>query len=291
MPKTWFITGASRGLGAAIAKSALKAGDNVVATARVPASIAQRIGPNDQQLHAVPLAVEDSVQASAAVSAGLSRFGQIDFLVNNAGFGYYGFFEESTPDEVSELFATNLFGVLNVTRAVLPHMRSRRAGRIFNLSSLGGLVGAQLGSLYCASKFALEGFSESLAKEIAPFGIFVTIVEPGPFRTEFLSPQSIRKSRLAIPDYESRRAALLAGVAERNGRQPGDPERLAQALITLARTPTPPLRFLAGEVANAVVEEKLAGMRGDFDAWRELSLSTDGIFDATGIGGMFEQIR
>jgi NAD(P)-dependent dehydrogenase (short-subunit alcohol dehydrogenase family) len=137
----------------------------------------------------------------------------------------------------------------------------------------------------------VEGFSESLAKEIAPFGISVTIVEPGPFRTEFLAPRSISKARLSIPDYESRRAALLAGVEQRNGRQPGDPGRLAHALVTLARSPVPPLRFLAGALANAAANEKLAAMRSEFDAWRELSLSTDGTFDAVGLSGLSEQMR
>ena len=291
MPKTWFVTGASRGLGAEIVRAAMRGGDQVIAAARHPTAITDNLAPNADRLLPVELDVTDAAAARAAVDAAVSRFGAIDVLVNNAGYGHYGFFEESTIDDAKGQMATNLFGVLYVTWAVLPCMRAARKGRIFNLSSLGGLIGAQFGSLYCATKFAVEGFSESLAKEVAQFGIHVTIVEPGPFRTDFLTPRSIRFGQERIADYDERRAALLAGVEERNGRQPGDPAKLAEAIVSLAETDTPPLRFIAGAVAVSTVETKLASMRAELDRWRQLSLSTDANFDDAGIiGGVMAQI-
>jgi NAD(P)-dependent dehydrogenase (short-subunit alcohol dehydrogenase family) len=292
MLKTWFITGASRGLGAEIVRAAMRAGDQVIAGARNPKAVPDKLGRNSDQLLTVALDVTDASATRAAVDAALSRFGAIDVLVNNAGYGHYGFFEESTIDDAKDQLATNLLGVLYVTWAILPAMRAARKGRIFNLSSLGGLIGAQLGSLYCATKFALEGFSESLAKEVAPFGIHVTIVEPGPFRTDFLTPRSIRFGQKRIADYDDRRAALLAGVEERNGRQPGDPARLAEAIVSLAETHTPPLRFLAGSVAVSAAEAKLASMRDEFDRWRQLSVSTDGNYsDSASIDSMMAHMN
>ena len=291
MPKTWFVTGASRGLGAEIVRAAVRAGDQVIAAARNTKAVTDNLGSGSDRVLAVELDVSDAAAARAAVDTALSRFGAIDVLVNNAGYGHYGFFEESTSEDAKGQIATNLCGVLYVTWAVLPSMRAARKGRIFNLSSLGGLIGAQLGSLYCATKFAVEGFSESLAKEVAPFGIHVTIVEPGPFRTDFLTPRSIRIGQKRIADYDDRRAALLAGIEERNGRQPGDPAKLAEAIVSLAQTDMPPLRFVAGSVAVNAVGAKLASMRDELDRWRQLSVSTDGNFaDGTSIGSMMAQI-
>jgi NAD(P)-dependent dehydrogenase (short-subunit alcohol dehydrogenase family) len=279
MAITWFITGASRGLGAEIVHAAVRAGDQVVAGARHPETVGSRLEPYGSQILQVRLDVADSAQVRSSVDAALSRFGTIDILVNNAGYGHYGFFEESSIDDARDQIATNFLGVLQVTWAVLPVMRAARKGRIFNLSSLGGLIGGQLASLYCATKFAVEGFSESLAKEVAPFGIHVTIVEPGPFRTDFLTARSLRFANKRIADYDDRRAALLAGIQERNGRQPGDPAKLAEAIVSLAKTDKPPLRFVAGSVALSAAEEKLADMHNEFDRWHQLSISTDGTFD------------
>lgn len=291
MGTTWFITGANRGLGAALVNAALRAGDQVVAAARNWDAVADTPAADSDPLLRVQLDVTDAAQARAAAAAAVSRFGAIDVLVNNAGYGHYGFFEESTVDDARNQVATNLFGVLNVTWAALPLMRAARKGWIFNLSSLGGLVGAQLGSLYCATKFAVEGFSESLAKEVAPFGIHVTIVEPGPFRTEFLTTRSLRLGKNPIADYDDRRATLLSGIEERNGRQPGDPAKLAEAIVSLSKTAEPPLRFLAGSVAFRAAEEKIAGMRSEFERWRQLSLSTDGTFsDTASVASVVAQI-
>jgi NAD(P)-dependent dehydrogenase (short-subunit alcohol dehydrogenase family) len=285
MQKTWFVTGASRGFGAEIAKAAVRSGDRVVATARKRTALVDGLGPDSDQLMSVELDVTESAQAGKAVGAAISRFGGIDVLVNNAGYGHMGFFEEMTIEDVQQQFATNLFGVFNVTWAALPGMRAARKGRIFNISSLGGLLGVQFGSLYCGSKFALEGFSECLSKEISPFGLFVTIVEPGPFRTDFLTPESARFQGKPIADYDNRRAQIQVGFEERNGLQPGDPAKLAEAIIRLADEPNPPLRFIAGTVAFNAAEEKLAGMRAEFEKWKKLSLSTDGDYTDSSLGG------
>ena len=276
MQKTWFITGAGRGLGVQIAKAAMRAGDRVVATARKRASINESLGPDSDQLLSVALEVTAADRVQAAVDAAVSRFGTIDVLVNNAGYGHIGFFEETTNEDVQAQFAANLFGVLNVTRAALPVMRSARKGRIFNISSIAGLRGTDFASLYCASKFALEGFSESLAKEIAPFGLFVTIVEPGPFRTDFLTGESLRFGGHPVADYDDRRTRLRTSFEQRNGRQPGDPARLADAMVRLANEAEPPMRFLAGAFAVDTADAKLAAMQAEFDRWRRLAVSTDG---------------
>ena len=290
-PKTWFITGASRGLGLEIVKAAIQTGDRVVAAARKRSSITARLGPDSDQLLSLELDVTRPAQARAGVESAIARFESIDVLVNNAGFGHYGFFEESTIDEARAQFETNLFGVFNVTWAALPAMRSARKGHILNVSSLGGLLGGAMASLYCATKFAVEGFSESLAKEVAAFGVSVTIVEPGPFRTEFLTPESLRLAHNPIADYNDRRAAILAGIDQRNGNQPGDPEKLANALMRLANDASPPMRFLAGSIALSAAEEKLATMGVELNNWRPLSVSTDGLFGNSNVGNLQSLIR
>jgi len=276
MQKTWFITGASRGLGVEIAKAALKAGDRLVATGRKRASVNDSLGPDSNQLLSVELDVTDAYQAQAAVDAAVSRFGAIDVLVNNAGYGHMGFFEENTIENAHDQFATNLFGAFNVTWAALPTMRSARKGRIFNISSLAGFYGVEFGSLYCASKFALEGFSESLSNEVKPFGLFVTIVEPGPFRTDFLTDESLRIGDKLVADYDDRRTQRRTSFKQRNGQQQGDPAKLAKAIVLLASETEPPLRFIAGSTAVDAVEGKLTHVRSELDRWRQLSLSTDG---------------
>jgi NAD(P)-dependent dehydrogenase (short-subunit alcohol dehydrogenase family) len=274
-----------------MARAALKAGQRVAASARRRSALTAALGPDSEQLLALELDVTHEPQAQAAVAAAVERFAGIDVLVNNAGFGHYGFFEESTPDEARAQFETNLFGVFNLTWAALPAMRAARRGWIFNISSLGGILGGPMASLYCATKFALEGFSESLAKEVAPFGVSVTIVEPGPFRTQFLAPASLRLTQKTLADYDARRQEILGGIEQRNGRQPGDPHRLAQALLLLANEPQPPLRFLAGSIAVGAAEDKLAAMRAELSHWRPLSLSTDGDFRDSNVGDLQKLIR
>jgi NAD(P)-dependent dehydrogenase (short-subunit alcohol dehydrogenase family) len=270
MPKTWFVTGASRGLGAQITKAAILAGDRVVATGRSREAVIESLGPDSDQLLSVGLDVTSATQARAAVQAALARFGTIDVLVNNARYGYLGFFEESTIRDTQAQFPTNLFGVLNVTWAVLPTMRFTRKGRIFNISSFGGILGADLGPLHCASNFALEGISESLSREMSPFGLSVTLVEAGPSRTDFLTRESLRFGDNAAADYDHWRAQLRASFERRNGHQPGDSAKLAEAIVGLASEARPPMRFFAGSVAVDLAGAKRAAMQpelaggGDF---------------------------
>lgn len=277
MQKTWFITGATRGLGVEIAKAAIRAGDRVVASGRRKSAVIEALGPEREQMLPVELDVTNAGQAHSAVQAALARFGLIDVLVNNAGYGQLGFFEENTAETVNTQFATNVHGVFNVIWAVLPVMRAARKGHIFNISSIAGLRGGEFGSLYSASKFAVEGFSESLALEIAPFGLFVTIVEPGPFRTDFLTGDSLRIGDAnAIADYDDRRASQRAAFESRNGSQPGDPAKLADAMVLLTNEAKPPLRFAAGAMAVNAAAVKFASLQAELELWRHLSLSTDG---------------
>jgi NAD(P)-dependent dehydrogenase (short-subunit alcohol dehydrogenase family) len=273
-PQTWFITGAARGIGAQVVQAALAAGHNVVATARQHSSIQL----DHERLLALDLDVADATQAQAAVQAAQSRFGRIDVLVNNAGYGQLGLFEESTVAEVEQQFATNVFGLLHVTRAVLPVMRAQRSGHVLNVSSIAGMRGIPGGTLYCASKFAVEGFSEGLAQELAPFGIRVTIVEPGAFRTDFLDGQSMRFGSQPIADYAAQSTQTRAGFGARNHLQPGDPARLAAVLLELAAHPQPPLRFAAGSDAVEIIGAKIEALRGELEAWKALSVTTDGHF-------------
>ena len=277
-PKIWFVTGASRGLGAALVRAALDAGDRVVATARRRDALVETFGPDSDSLLSVPLDVTRPDQVRAAVDAALARFGRIDVLVNNAGYGHLSMFEESSPEDVQTQFDTNVFGLMHVTRAVLPAMRARRSGRIFNIASVGGIVGGESGTLYCTSKFAVEGFTESLAAEVRRFGIHATVVEPGFFRTDFLDPTSVRHGSQPITDYAEASAALKAFYDGRSHNQAGDPAKLGQALVALAATPTPPVRWAAGTDAIGMVQGKIDSLQAELDAWRDLSASTDGDF-------------
>ncbi|KSB88388.1 short-chain dehydrogenase [Caulobacter vibrioides] len=278
-PRTWLVTGASRGLGADIVRAVLAAGDRVVATARNRQALVESLGPDADNLLSLALDVTRPDQVQAAVDAALARFGRIDVLVNNAGYGHLSVFEESTAADAQAQYDTNVFGLMHVTRAVLPAMRAQRSGRIFNISSVGGIVGGESGTLYCASKFAVEGFSESLAGEVRRFGIHVTVVEPGFFRTDFLEPTSVRHASHAIADYAQVAADLKAFYDARSRNQAGDPLRLGQALVTLANAERPPVRWCAGTDALAMVQAKIDGLQGELDAWRDLSASTDGAFD------------
>lgn len=275
MSKTWFITGAARGIGACIARAALDAGENVVATGRDPLRIERALPGYGERLLVLRLDVTDPAQARDAVDRAVATFGRIDVLVNNAGYGQLGMFEENSADDVRKQFDTNVHGTLHVTRAVLPVMRRQRAGRIFNLSSIGGMVGFEGASIYCAAKFAVEGFSESLALEVARFGIQVTIVQPGFFRTDFLDGSSVRYGAEAIPDYAPASAALRGGCEDYSHRQPGDPDKLGRAIVELAGVPQAPLRFAAGSDALDYIAGKLDAARAELAQWKDLSASTD----------------
>lgn len=268
--RIWFITGAGRGMGVDIATAALAAGNAVVATGRDPEAVRAALGEADDLL-VVKLDITSAQEAAAAAQAAVERFGRIDVLVNNAANFFGGFFEELSPRQVEAQLATNLLGPMNVTRAVLPVMRSQRAGQVIAISSLAGIVGQEFCSAYAASKFGLEGWIESLTPEVAPFGIGTTIVEPGFFRTELLEPASTTYAELSIDDYAARTTQTEAAWNGMNGQQGGDPAKLAAALVALASQPRPPLRWVAGADAVATVEQKAATLLEQLDAHRELS--------------------
>ena len=275
MSKVWFITGATRGLGTQIGRAALAAGDTVVVTGRRREAVTQAFGPDNDRVLSLALDVRREDQARAAVEAAVGRFGRIDVLVNNAGYGALAIFEETNDADARAQYDTNLFGVMNVTRAVLPVMRRRRSGRIINVSSLGGIVGGQSGSLYCGAKFAVEGFSEALAEEVARLGIRVSIVEPGFFRTDFLDEKSAHYSSRALEDYAEVSAQLRRAYRDHNHKQAGDPMKLARAIVSIAGHENPPLRFAAGSDAVASVRGKISRLQADLDAWESLSRNTD----------------
>jgi NAD(P)-dependent dehydrogenase (short-subunit alcohol dehydrogenase family) len=259
-------------MGVDIAQAALAAGHAVVATGRNTEAVADAVGDADELL-VVELDITSLASAEAAVQAALERFGRIDVLVNNAGNFYAGFFEEITPDDFRAQVETNLFGPLNVTRAVLPVMRVQRDGLVVTISSTAGLIGQEFCSAYAASKFALEGFMESLAPEVAPFGIRTMLVEPGFFRTDLLTPESTRYAESTIDDYTERTKQTVEAWNGMNGRQGGDPAKLAAALIQLATSDEPPTRWVAGADAVAGVEQKANDLLAQVDAHRDLSSS------------------
>jgi len=270
--KTWIITGAGRGLGVDIAEAALAAGHDVVATGRNPDAVSAALGDADNLLVA-KLDVTSSDDATAAVETALDRFGSVDVLVNNAASFYAGYFEELTPEQMERQITTSLVGPMNVTRAVLPLMRKQRSGHVVTISSSAGFAGFEYGTAYAASKFGVDGWMESLAPEIEPFGIHTTVVNPGFFRTELLTKESTNYAPATIEDYAERNAAQREFWEGMNGKQGGDPAKLAQALLRITDLEQPPFRFVAGADAIAQAEEKLADRRRQIDAFRDLSSS------------------
>jgi NAD(P)-dependent dehydrogenase (short-subunit alcohol dehydrogenase family) len=272
MSKVWFITGAGRGLGTDIAKAALDAGYKVVATGRNMDRVVQAVGPSENLL-VVKLDVTNTSDTESAVKAAVDRFGRIDVLVNNAGNFYAGFFEEIRPEDFRAQIETNLFGSVNVTRAVLPVMRRQRSGLTVQISSTAGIVGQEFVSAYAASKFAVEGWIESLAPEVAPFGIRTMLVEPGFFRTELLTEESTNYPEPTIDDYAEKTRQTLTAWKGMNGLQGGDPAKLAKALVQLASQDQPPFRWPAGADAVHTIERKAKDLLAQADAYRELSSS------------------
>ncbi|HYY44715.1 MAG TPA: SDR family NAD(P)-dependent oxidoreductase [Actinomycetota bacterium] len=271
--KVWFITGAGRGMGVDIAKAALAAGNQVVASGRRPEAVEKALGGVQDNLLVTKLDITGPEDAEDAVQAAVERFGRIDVLVNNAANFYAGYFEELTPEQIERQLATSLIGSMNVTRAVLPVMRNQRSGHIMSISSGAAFVGQEFGSAYAASKFGLEGWMESLQPEVAPFGITTTIVNPGFFRTELLTKESVTYAEPSIEDYADRTAEQLKWWESQSGKQPGDPAKLAQALLTIASQEQPPRRFIAGAQAIALAEQKVAALQQEINAFRELSTS------------------
>ncbi|CAG2152512.1 oxidoreductase [Cupriavidus numazuensis] len=272
--KVWFITGASRGFGLEIARAALARGDSVVATARRPQAIIDVLGDHERLL-AVALDVNSDEQAIAAADAAVARFGRIDVLVNNAGYGLLGAVEEASREEVQNQFATNVFGLLGVTRAVLPHMRRQRSGHIMNMSSVGGYAAYPGWGVYGATKFAVEGLTEALAAELAPLGVHATVVEPGFFRTDFLDASSLVRVGSEIAEYAETVGAMRGHMASANHQQPGDPTKLAAALLTLADSKTPPVRLPLGSDTVARITAKNRSVAEELEAWHAVAVSTD----------------
>ena len=269
----WFITGAGRGLGIDVAQSALAAGHSVVATGRDAARVETAIGAHEN-LFTVALDITDPAAAERATAAAVDRFGRIDVLVNNAGNFYAGFFENISSDQFRAQMETNFFGPLNVTRAVLPVMRAQRSGQVITVTSTAGLVGGEFTSAYAASKFALEGWMESLRFDVEPYGITTMSVEPGFFRTELLvEGASTIWPELDIPDYTERTAQTIEAWKGMNGQQGGDPSKLRLALVMLSDSDSLPLRFVAGPDAMGGVEQNLTTIQGQIDANRDLSAS------------------
>jgi len=273
-PKVWFITGASRGFGAETARAALARGDRVIATARRPETVEAELGRH-QNLLALALDVNDEAQAFAAADAAIARFGRIDVLVNNAGYGLLGAVEEASTEEVERQFATNVFGLLKVTRAVLPHMRRARRGHVISISSIGGYAAYPGWGVYGATKFALEGLSEALSHELAPLGVHATVVEPGFFRTDFLDQSSLTKVTHEIEDYAPTVGTMRSVMAGANHKQPGDPRKLAHALLTLADAEKPPVRLPLGTDTIDKILEKNRFVEGELETWRTVAASTN----------------
>jgi NAD(P)-dependent dehydrogenase (short-subunit alcohol dehydrogenase family) len=271
----WFVTGAGRGLGAEIVDRALAAGHQVAATARrVDAVTARSPGAGDRLL-ALAVDVTDEEQVTAAVQATNVAFGRIDVVVNNAGRGLLAAVEEASDTDIRAVYDTNVFGTLNVLRGVLPILRSQRSGRIVNISSVGGFVGSAGWGIYNSTKFAIEGISEALSKELAPIGITVTIVEPGYFRTDFLDASSLHAATAVIDDYAATAGATRTRAADVNHSQPGDPAKAAVAIVRVVDGADPPLRLQLGRDCFSAVAGKLSTVAGEQDRWREVSLSTD----------------
>ncbi len=271
--KVWFITGASSGIGLEIAKSALKAGNKVIATGRDTEKLSKSIGTASTNLLVAKMDVTNSKEIDAAIKLAIDKFGTIDVLVNNAGNFYAGFFEELSQKQIELQLATSLYGPMNVTRAVLPVMRKNRSGHIISISSTAGLVGYEYCSAYSASKFGLEGWMDCLAPEVAPFGIYTTIVEPGFFRTGLLKSGSTIWAENSFEDYTAKNTELRPFWISMNGKQGGDPAKLATALIKIAKENEPPKRWLAGADAIETAEQKVKEFQQQINAYRDLSSS------------------
>jgi NAD(P)-dependent dehydrogenase (short-subunit alcohol dehydrogenase family) len=274
--KTWFITGASRGFGLDITSAALSAGDQVIATVRSkPEDLARQFN-NNPRLFIVTMDVTNEPQIARAVQSGIDHFKQIDILVNNAGYGLLSGIEEATNEEIKANYEVNVFGTLNMIRAVLPYMRKQQSGHIINISSVGGLSGNYPGwGLYASTKFAIEGITEALALETAPLGIKATVVAPGFFRTNFLDKSSLSSSAQIIPDYEATVGAMRNAAPQISYNQPGDPKKLAAAFVRLANAENPPVHLLLGNDTLAMYRAKTAALETDIQNWYDTVTGTD----------------
>jgi len=273
MARNWLITGCSKGLGRALAAVLIARRENVIATARQPGTLSDLVSGHENA-RAVKLDVTRPEDITSAVNAAHEAFGPIDVLVNNAGYGYIAAIEEAEEAAYRQMFETNLFGLIALTRAVLPEMRERRSGHIVNISSVGGLVGNPGSGFYAATKFAVIGLSEALSKEMAPLGVKVTAVLPGPFRTEWQGP-SLKTPQHPIAAYDGTVHDRLRKFAATDGQQPGDPKRAGEAIITAVDSPEPPLHLVLGAPGLQMARQHLIDMAKEFDAWEEVTLGAD----------------
>ncbi|MBP6590984.1 MAG: SDR family NAD(P)-dependent oxidoreductase [Chitinophagaceae bacterium] len=272
--KVWFITGCSTGFGRELAKEALSKGYNVVVTARKPEKVADIVAAYPENALALALDVTVPQQIKEAVNAAIDRFGRIDVLVNNAGIGYFGAIEESEEEEVRRMFEINFFGLAHMTNAVLPYMRKQRSGHILNVASIGGLRSFPAVGFYNATKYAVDGLSEALSKEVAPLGIKVTVICPSGFRTDWAG-RSANNTKIKIEDYATTAGKNMSDLRGYSGNQPGDPVKAARAMIQVTETENPPLRLLLGAAALKGARLKLEELRKDFDEWAEVSTGAD----------------
>ncbi|MGH8541494.1 MAG: oxidoreductase [Stenotrophobium sp.] len=271
--KVWLISGCSKGLGHSLAVAVIKAGYRLVATARDVNALNELVALKPKSVLALAMDVNDEAEVRAGVTRAVAHFGQIDVLVNNAGYGLTGAVEEVSDDEARAQMETNVFGALKLTRAVLPHMRERRRGHILNISSVAGVAATPGLGLYNASKFALEGFSEALALEVAPLGIRVSIIEPGPFRTDWAGP-SLAAAARKLDDYALTAGRTKTTLNSYSGKQPGDPAKAAAAMIKVVESDKPPLRLPLGEMAVGRIRAKLAAQLAELDVWEPVALDT-----------------
>lgn len=272
--RVWFITGASTGFGRLLAEELLRRGERVIATARDAAKVSDLAKQYPEQARALALDVTRPSEIDAAAKEAIAAFGHVDVLVNNAGYGVNGAIEEVSEEEFEPMFQTNIYGVIRTTRAFLPHFRERRSGHILNLSSIGGLIGTAGWGFYNATKFAVEGFSEALAAELAPLGIHVTVIEPGPFRTDFLG-RSGKLAELELPEYTQTAGKAREYLRTQSGKQPGDPQKAVEAVIAVVDSPQPPLHLLLGKSALTRFRDKLSLWQKEIAAWEDVTLGAD----------------
>lgn len=272
--RVWFITGTSTGFGYLLAEEALKRGERVIATARDVSKLSRLARQYPDRIHTLTLDVTNPNEIISIAQQGIAAFGHVDTLVNNAGYGVNGAIEEVSEDEFEPMFQTNIYGLIRVTRAFLPHFRQRRSGHIFNLSSIGGLIGSPGWGFYNATKFAVGGLSEALAEEMKPLGVHVTVVEPGPFRTDFLG-RSSKLARRQLRDYATTAGKTREYLKTQSGKQPGDPQKAVEAIITAANSPKPPLHLILGQVALTRFRHKLSNWHEEIAAWESVTTSAD----------------
>jgi NAD(P)-dependent dehydrogenase (short-subunit alcohol dehydrogenase family) len=273
-PRVWFITGSSSGFGLLLAKEALRRGDRVIATARDASKLDDLLKQHPDSARTFALDVTNPAEIDSIAKQAIAAFGHVDVLVNNAGYGVTGAIEEVSDDEFEPMFQTNVYGLIRTTRAFLPHFRQRRGGYIINLSSIGGLIGGAGWGFYNLTKFAVEGFSEALAAELKPLGVHVTVVEPGPFRTEFLG-RSGKVAAKELPEYKETAGKARVYVETQSGKQPGDPQKAVEAIIAVADSPNPPLHLILGKIALTRFRGKLAEWEKEIAAWESVTVGSD----------------